>query len=78
LSGAGSVFSFDLRAAQGQGACRVPKVFTWPMSATCRSLVIHPAGTTHSAWPMTLWPMPHFPTQGIDLGPSIGLKIWTT
>jgi O-acetylhomoserine (thiol)-lyase len=48
--GAGSVFSFDLRGsrAQGQAFVEALKVFSHLANVgDCRSLVIHPASTTH-------------------------------
>ena len=48
--GAGSVFSFDLRGSRAQGAAFVDalKVFSHLANVgDCRSLVIHPASTTH-------------------------------
>ena len=48
--GAGSVFSFDLRGsrAQGQSFVEALKVFSHLANVgDCRSLVIHPASTTH-------------------------------
>ncbi len=48
--GAGSVFSFDLRGtrAQGQAFIEALKVFSHLANVgDCRSLVIHPASTTH-------------------------------
>jgi O-acetylhomoserine (thiol)-lyase len=48
--GAGSVFSFDLQGSRAQGAAFVDalKVFSHLANVgDCRSLVIHPASTTH-------------------------------
>ncbi len=48
--GAGSVFSFDLRGDRGQGRAFIEslKVFSHLANVgDCRSLVIHPASTTH-------------------------------
>jgi O-acetylhomoserine (thiol)-lyase len=48
--GAGSVFSFDLKGSRAQGAAFVDalKVFSHLANVgDCRSLVIHPASTTH-------------------------------
>ena len=48
--GAGSVFSFDLKGSRGQGKAFVEslKVFSHLANVgDCRSLVIHPASTTH-------------------------------
>ena len=48
--GAGSVFSFDIRGsrAQGQKFIETLKVFSHLANVgDCRSLVIHPASTTH-------------------------------
>jgi O-acetylhomoserine (thiol)-lyase len=48
--GAGSVFSFDIRGsrAQGQQFIETLKVFSHLANVgDCRSLVIHPASTTH-------------------------------
>jgi O-acetylhomoserine (thiol)-lyase len=48
--GAGSVFSFDLKAsrAQGQAFVEALKIFSHLANVgDCRSLVIHPASTTH-------------------------------
>ncbi len=48
--GAGSVFSFDLKGsrAQGQAFIEALKVFSHLANVgDCRSLVIHPASTTH-------------------------------
>ena len=48
--GAGSVFSFDLRGSRAQGAAFVDALQVFSHLANvgdCRSLVIHPASTTH-------------------------------
>jgi O-acetylhomoserine (thiol)-lyase len=48
--GAGSVFSFDLKGSRNQGKAFVEslKVFSHLANVgDCRSLVIHPASTTH-------------------------------
>jgi O-acetylhomoserine (thiol)-lyase len=48
--GAGSVFSFDIRGSRAQGKAFVEalKVFSHLANVgDCRSLVIHPASTTH-------------------------------
>jgi O-acetylhomoserine (thiol)-lyase len=48
--GAGSVFSFDLRGTRAQGAAFVESLKLFSHLANvgdCRSLVIHPASTTH-------------------------------
>ena len=49
--GAGAVFSFDLRGSRAQGQAFVEslKIFSHLANVgDCRSLVIHPASTTHS------------------------------
>ena len=49
--GAGSVFSFDLRATRAQGKAFIEALQLFSHLANvgdCRSLVIHPASTTHS------------------------------
>ena len=49
--GCGSVFSFDLRGARAQGRAFIEalKIFSHLANVgDCRSLVIHPASTTHS------------------------------
>jgi O-acetylhomoserine (thiol)-lyase len=48
--GAGSVFSFDLRGSREQGKAFIEalKIFSHLANVgDCRSLVIHPASTTH-------------------------------
>ena len=73
--GAGSVFSFDLRGSRAQGAAFVDalKVFSHLANVgDCRSLVIHPASTTH-------FRMTDEALKGSGIGPgtirlSIGLE----
>jgi O-acetylhomoserine (thiol)-lyase len=73
--GAGSVFSFDLRGSRAQGAAFVDalKVFSHLANVgDCRSLVIHPASTTH-------FRMDDAALQAAGIGPgtirlSIGLE----
>jgi O-acetylhomoserine (thiol)-lyase len=48
--GAGSVFSFDLRGSRAQGQAFIDALQVFSHLANvgdCRSLVIHPASTTH-------------------------------
>ena len=73
--GAGSVFSFDLKGSRAQGQAFVEslKVFSHLANVgDCRSLVIHPASTTH-------FRMTDEALQGSGIGPgtirlSIGLE----
>jgi len=73
--GAGAVFSFDLRGSRAQGQAFVEslKIFSHLANVgDCRSLVIHPASTTHSR-------MDDAALQAAGIGPgtirlSIGLE----
>ena len=73
--GAGSVFSFDIKGtrAQGQKFIEALKIFSHLANVgDCRSLVIHPASTTH-------FRMDDAALKGAGIGPgtirlSIGLE----